>query len=181
MAEISCRFCRAEVSIDEGAKVRLSAECPSCGSLSWASASEPTGYETVRQPAAGGTPPPSGTVFLMPGTTSDPAKPPRTHRRANLVVEGDRSANLPITGSRTEVGRKGAHLVIADPALSAIHFVIEAHGESYVIRDLGSSNGTRLNGHRIESSRLESGDTIDAGETRFSFRIEEVIPWDAPR
>lgn len=180
MVDISCRFCAAKVSIDDLAEVRLSAECPACGSLSWASPSGPTGYETVRQPAAGGSTPPSGTLFLPPGQASHGA-PPRTHRRANLVVEGKQSANLPITGSRTEVGRKGTHLVIADPALSAIHFVIEAHGESFVIRDLGSSNGTRLNGHRIESSRLESGDTIDAGETRFSFRVEEVIPWDASR
>lgn len=85
---------------------------------------------------------------------------------------------MPLTGSRTEVGRKGAHVVIADPALSANHFVIEANGESFIVRDLGSSNGTRLNGHTIRSARLKSGDTIDAGKTKFSFRIEEVIPWD---
>ena len=85
---------------------------------------------------------------------------------------------MPLTGTHTEVGRKGGHIVIADPALSDNHFVIETHGESFIIRDLGSSNGTRLNGHTIRSAKLESADTIDAGETTFSFRIEEVIPWD---
>ncbi len=125
--------------------------------------------------------PPTGTALLIP--SQDPKKlsvpaPIRTLRRANLIVEGARTSHLPITGARTEVGRKGAHLVIADPALSASHFVIEAHGETYVIRDLGSSNGTRLNGHIIRSSRLMSGDTINAGTTKFSFRIEEVIPLD---
>ncbi|MCP4203873.1 MAG: FHA domain-containing protein [bacterium] len=85
---------------------------------------------------------------------------------------------MPLTGPRTEVGRKGAHVVIADPALSASHFAIEAKGDSFFVRDLDSSNGTRLNGHKVRSARLKSGDTIHAGETTFSFRIEEVIPWD---
>ncbi len=202
MSEVACRFCGAVVSLGEAEPGdRLSAECQECGSLFWATAPEPTGFETVRQrpkptrkqavaAAVPETPPirafmsdrPStGTVLLIPG--QDPREmlklePPKTLRRANLVVEGPRPSHLPITGARTEVGRKGAHLVIADPALSASHFVIEAHGETYVIRDLHSSNGTRLNGHAIQSSRLVSGDTIHAGATKFSFRIEEVIPLD---
>ncbi|MFQ5528474.1 MAG: FHA domain-containing protein [Thermoanaerobaculia bacterium] len=205
MAEVICKFCGVVVALGDAAVGdRVSAECRSCGSLFWTTAPEPTGFETIRQrparepelpPAEESPPPPpapprvddptlrppTGTVLLIPG--QEPAQPgpapPRTLRRANLVVEGPQSSHLPITGTRTEVGRRGAHLVIADPALSASHFVIEAHGETYVIRDLGSSNGTRLNGHDIQSSRLVSGDLIEAGATRFSFRIEEVIPLDA--
>ena len=94
------------------------------------------------------------------------------------MVGGEGGASLPLAGARTTVGRKGSHIVIADPTLSAVHFVIEAIGETFVIRDMGSSNGTRLNTHKVRSARLEPGDLIDAGQTRFAFRVEESIPWN---
>jgi len=202
MVELECRSCSAAIPIGGAPPgTRILVECAFCGSRYPIHVPVPTGLETVyypqaladRDPDAPIEPPPidprtsdpdyqipSGTALLIPGRSLRKAVAPEnldTLKRASLVVEGPKGASMPLAGTRTEVGRKGAHIVIADPALSASHFVIEVIGETYVIRDLGSSNGTRLNGHPIRSARLEPGDTIDASETRFSFRIEETIPW----
>ena len=190
MAEIECASCSAPVPLGAARPgVRLLATCPYCGTSQ--PVVLPTGLETVTIPKARVarrvvTPRveadavPSGTALLIPGQSlrqAAAARQPETVRRATLLVEGPGGTSMPLAGARTEVGRKGAHIVIADPTLSAAHFVIEAIGETFVIRDLDSSNGTRLNGHPIRSARLEPGDRIDAGETRFSFRLEESIPW----
>lgn len=200
MVEIVCDSCSARLPLGAarpGARVLVT--CAYCGAAH--PVTVPTGLETViiprarearaaeeaaSAPAPDLTPedlefaPPSGTALLIPGHTlrkAAEARQPETVRRASLVVEGPGGTAMPLAGAETRVGRKGAHIVIADPTLSAVHFVIEAIGETFVIRDMGSSNGTRLNGHTIRSARLEPGDLIDAGQTRFSFRIEESIPW----
>ncbi len=196
MAEIECLSCSAPVPLAAGRPgARVVVTCDYCGSSH--PVTVPTGLETVaipraRSPRPAPAPPvvdspfadfpiPSGTALLIPEQKRRDATRsgrPRTVRRASLVVEGAGRASMPLAGARTEVGRKAAHIVIADPALSAVHFVVEAIGETYVIRDLDSSNGTRLNGHPVRSARLEPGDLIDAGQTRFCFRVEESIPWD---
>jgi hypothetical protein len=76
----------------------------------------------------------------------------------------------------TTVGRLGAEITIEDPTLSGLHFAIEERGHEFFLRDLGSTNGTFLNGHIVRSAPLESGDEIRAGESVFVFSVVDVIP-----
>jgi serine/threonine-protein kinase len=59
-----------------------------------------------------------------------------------------------------------------DSALSRDHFLIEINPPRCEIRDLGSTNGTFVNQHRVERARLGSGDQISAGQSVFRVRVE---------
>ncbi len=59
-----------------------------------------------------------------------------------------------------------------DQSLSRDHFLIEVHPPRCVLRDLGSTNGTLVNGTRVNQMSLCSGDQITAGSSTFSVRVE---------
>jgi serine/threonine-protein kinase len=59
-----------------------------------------------------------------------------------------------------------------DAALSRDHFLIEINPPRCEIRDLGSTNGTFVNERRVERVRLNSGDQIAAGQSKFLVRVE---------
>ena len=48
-------------------------------------------------------------------------------------------------------------------------------GGGFTIKDLGSQNGTFVNGHRVTDQVLDDGDTIEVGSVKFVFRM----PWEA--
>ncbi len=58
-----------------------------------------------------------------------------------------------------------------DRFLSRNHFLIEVQADGCVLRDLGSTNETRLNGGRVGTARLADGDVIGAGKTTFVVRV----------
>ena len=63
--------------------------------------------------------------------------------------------------------------ILQDAHMSGIHFSLETDNVACYLHDLGSSNGTFLNGQPIsETTTLRSGDEILAGETRFKVQIE---------
>jgi hypothetical protein len=60
-------------------------------------------------------------------------------------------------------------LVIADPNVSRRHAEIRAVGPNFVLVDLGSTNGTRINGVAISQQTLRDGDAISIGATTMRF------------
>jgi serine/threonine-protein kinase len=70
------------------------------------------------------------------------------------------------------VGRlKNCTLVLTDTLVSRHHFRLERRGEKYFLVDLGSHNGTFLNGEKLSGeAELKIGATIRAGQTLFAFR-----------
>ena len=64
-----------------------------------------------------------------------------------------------------------------DGFLSRNHFLVEFNPPVCFLRDLGSTNGTKVNGTRVDAVRLRDGDEISAGESAFVVRVEETS-WD---
>jgi pSer/pThr/pTyr-binding forkhead associated (FHA) protein len=62
-------------------------------------------------------------------------------------------------------------ITLLDEGISREHAVIhyDADAPGYVIEDLQSTNGTRVNGKRVRSAPLDEGDEIQIGQTRFRF------------
>src|SRR5438270_13976430 len=59
-----------------------------------------------------------------------------------------------------------------DRFMSGSHFLIECNQSRCRIADMGSRNGTFVNGNQIKEAVLRHGDLIPAGETRFRLHIE---------
>jgi eukaryotic-like serine/threonine-protein kinase len=62
-----------------------------------------------------------------------------------------------------------------DGFLSRNHFLIEFNPPVCFMKDLGSTNGTKVNGLRVESARLRDGDVISAGESSFVIHVDETL------
>src|SRR5271154_2884847 len=77
-------------------------------------------------------------------------------------------------GSIVRVGRttKSDHALAEDSYLSGQHFAIECDGKQCRIRDLGSSNGTFVNGDRITEHIVQDGDSVAAGGSTFIVHID---------
>lgn len=74
--------------------------------------------------------------------------------------------------ARTTIGRASENdVVLPDQSISRRHaeIIMENGGES-ILKDLGSRNGTFLNGERIDTGRLEDGDEVRVGMTTLVFR-----------
>jgi hypothetical protein len=72
------------------------------------------------------------------------------------------------------VGRteRADEALVADKRLSAVHFELETDHQVLRIRDLGSTNGTLVNGQPVSEYVLRSGDEVTAGDTTFRVYLE---------
>ncbi|HXX32501.1 MAG TPA: adenylate/guanylate cyclase domain-containing protein [Myxococcaceae bacterium] len=99
---------------------------------------------------------------------------PRTAYLTGRLLDG-KVSEFPLTG-RTTLGRHPANtLRLADREVSKEHAVIERAGNTYLVKDLGSSNGTYVNGRRIREHRLKDGDEITLGNSRLTFRSGDLL------
>jgi pSer/pThr/pTyr-binding forkhead associated (FHA) protein len=72
------------------------------------------------------------------------------------------------------IGRgRGADLVIADATISRAHAAIAFDGERFFLQDLGSTNGTRVNGKRETRVRLQDGDELQLGKLRLRVALPQ--------
>ncbi len=68
------------------------------------------------------------------------------------------------------VGRSAQNtIMLRDPSISRYHCRIEQHEDGYLICDLGSRNGSRLNGQKVEIAPLQQGDHIKIGTSILKF------------
>ena len=88
-----------------------------------------------------------------------------------LVIQGPYvGRQIPVgAGQVFRVGRtdRSEHAFPNDTYLSGTHFEVGCDEQGCRIRDLGSSNGTYVNGAKIELAAVQEGDQIAAGETVF--------------
>lgn len=84
---------------------------------------------------------------------------------------------VPIDRDRFVIGRGSeADLAVAEPTISRAHAVLERDGDAFRLEDLGSTNGTRVNGRRLVRARLRDGDEIELGRLQLQLRapVEEA-------
>ncbi|GIU84607.1 MAG: hypothetical protein KatS3mg008_1382 [Acidimicrobiales bacterium] len=113
---------------------------------------------------------------------ADPKLPPGSLRVAAHLREAEGgvppgSLLLP-DGRRVRLGpgiamlgrAEDADVRITDPKVSRRHAEISLRRDRYLLRDLGSTNGTFLNGRRIDQSALVDGDVIRLGDSEILFQ-----------
>jgi DNA-binding NtrC family response regulator len=98
---------------------------------------------------------------------------------ARLIVVGGAAdgQEVLLEGRSVQVGSDASNdLVLSDPSVSAAHFSIELDSAGFLLRDRGSTNGTFVDGYRVQAIYLPSTAQIAAGESRlrFSTSADEV-------
>lgn len=103
-------------------------------------------------------------VFKSPSRTMKP-----------ILEFGDGTASMgfyEIADPEIAIGRsQKCHVVLEDKRSSRKHALIIERGKKYFLKDLGSANGTLLNGERVDEQELHSGDVIRIGDTQFTFKM----------
>lgn len=91
-----------------------------------------------------------------------------------IVIHPDGSQHeVPIRRARQTIGRnKTCDLRVAVPEVSREHCELLVEGERLIIRDLGSSNGTFVNRHRVQETELTAGDVIAVGPANIVVRVD---------
>ncbi len=94
---------------------------------------------------------------------------------ATLVIRQGPQAGMsfPLTGNQMTIGREeGLEIALQDPESSRRHSRVTWQGHQFVIEDLGSTNGTFVNGVQITAPHaLNPGDSIGVGQTALVFQV----------
>ncbi|HPP58394.1 MAG TPA: SpoIIE family protein phosphatase [Candidatus Hydrogenedens sp.] len=89
------------------------------------------------------------------------------------LVNDDKGEKIPLP-THLIIGRtKECGLILEDPAVSRKHIELKAKEGGYIWKDLGSTNGTYINGQKMLLGELHPGDLIQIGKTTFRFEIEQ--------
>ncbi|MFN8460367.1 MAG: FHA domain-containing protein [Anaerolineales bacterium] len=88
-----------------------------------------------------------------------------------VVHAPDKTWEILLLDDSYSIGRTtGNDLILEYPKTSRNHAVVERKGRDFILRDLNSTNGTRVDGDRIEQHRLQNGDTFQIGPTQIVFK-----------
>jgi hypothetical protein len=111
-------------------------------------------------------------VFRQP----DAAAAPESARRAYLLVatEGQVAVQFDLGGPLITVGRASDNdVIVDDPMVSRHHCQLKLQHGAYGFVDLGSRNGSLVNGQQVQEVALGPGDVIQIGNTTIEFGIHE--------
>jgi hypothetical protein len=146
-------------------------------------AGEGNGRTSAPPPPVPPVAPPLATPEPPPAPPAPPAAEEPPAAAATMVYtpspepEREETATLRWNGSRHEIenrvtviGRSSeCDITLADSNVSRRHAEIRRIGDGYSLVDLGSTNGTEVNGQRIQETALMSGDVISVGTTEITF------------
>jgi pSer/pThr/pTyr-binding forkhead associated (FHA) protein len=94
--------------------------------------------------------------------------------RLVLSLDGVALKDVPVAKDRTTIGRRSHNdLVIDNLAVSGEHAVMVKAGDDFYLEDLGSTNGTTVNGQPVKKHLLHAGDIIDIGKYRLRFLTDD--------
>jgi hypothetical protein len=133
-----------------------------------------------RQTPAG--PAPAGQALAVPAPAIQ--APAVIRRLTASLPRADAGARLPVplqfprgAGSFFSIGRDAScDLAIADMTVSRVHARLERTPDGWVLTDLASTNGTRVNGWRVRGQvRVRVGDLVSFGDTQYSLSAADGI------
>jgi pSer/pThr/pTyr-binding forkhead associated (FHA) protein len=127
-------------------------------------------------PAASGTPGLDRTIFVDSSAVAGaaPAPAPGDGPEGELVIASgpDSGHTYRLSGPSIRIGRAPDNdLVLRDPATSGHHARVERRGATFFVVDLGSTNGTLVNGEVVMERELKDGDSITIGQNAVTFAI----------
>jgi Domain of unknown function (DUF4388)/FHA domain len=90
-----------------------------------------------------------------------------------VLVTPTGETSFPLTRDAYTIGRhRNNDIVISDPKVSSFHARIDRSPEGYVLVDLKSRNGSYVNGKRIETGLLKTGDEVRMGTARLAYKVD---------
>lgn len=94
-----------------------------------------------------------------------------------VLVTMDGETSFPLTRDAYTIGRhRNNDIVISDPKVSSFHARIDRSAEGYLLVDLKSRNGSYVNGKRLETSVLKTGDEVRMGTARLVYKVDYTTP-----
>lgn len=104
---------------------------------------------------------------------------PVLRNQARLIIKngGFEGMTFELSAAETLIGRNPTtDITLLDEGISREHAIIlyDAEDDSYGLEDLQSTNGTQVNGKRVRSATLVSGDAVQVGRTVFEFVRDAV-------
>lgn len=112
------------------------------------------------------------TMILGPGGQTSKPGGQATQLRMEIVLGNMAGKIFTIDSSGATIGRVGDNrIVLSDNTVSAHHARISYEGGSFQITDLGSSNGTYINGNKISSFRITDGCSFKIGAMEGTFSL----------
>ena len=113
------------------------------------------------------------TMVYSPDRAARKLEMPVERRQALLVSEGRRNV---LSGDRVVIGRsRECDVVVSDPNVSRRHAELRRDENGWHAVDLGSTNGVKVNGRRVDQVVLRDGDRITVGVSDLTFELE-VLP-----
>jgi FHA domain-containing protein len=113
-------------------------------------------------------------VYSSSERLSEPLREPDPRRGSARLRIGGRTELLG-SGGATLGRSRDADIVLDDVNVSRKHAEVRPSGGSWIVRDLGSTNGVKVNGRRLDPNRPQSikpGDVIELGTSRAIFELE---------
>jgi hypothetical protein len=110
------------------------------------------------------------TMVYSPSREARRVEPAADRRQALLVGGGRRNV---LSGNRVVLGRsREADIVVNDPNVSRRHAELHRDEGGWRVVDLGSTNGIKVNGRRVDQQELSAGDEITIGVTDLTFELD---------
>ena len=118
-----------------------------------------------------------GAKAVVPPPAAAPERPaaPVAPRELYLQYDAGKGPRLLkiVSGAEYVIGRSpDADLVLDDKEASTRHARIFSRGQSFFVQDLGSSNGTAVNGQRVDEGPIDAGDEIQIGRSLIDVKGE---------
>lgn len=94
-----------------------------------------------------------------------------------LTESGEHGRQFDLTGDTTRIGRYEKNdIALNNGSVSGIHAEIVKTADGLELRDLNSTNGTRLNGNCVQAALLHRNDIIRLGDVTFMVEGDDVPP-----
>jgi hypothetical protein len=110
---------------------------------------------------------PLGAIAVELGDVKEKSPTYRLRMIKGVPPDGTYAVDRKIRIGRSEE----SEIVLIDPSVSRTHAVVEIDAGEPVLRDLGSTNGTFVNGRRIGARELRDGDELLFGNTKMRFEV----------